>query len=124
MHKYDYVQQDDMEHPFAFLTTANKDMVYFDQAIKVPGFKAYSTVPVVYCKDFEDNSGTLELTRVPKLRPQSKHINTTYHHFREHVRKDIIRVFPIGASDQLTDMYTKPQEQNLFLRHRKKILGF
>ena len=77
--------------------------------IKNKGFNAYSSVTVVYCKAFEDNSGALELPRVPKLRPRSKHINTTYHHFREHVRKGIIRVFPIGTADQLGDMYTKPQ---------------
>ena len=92
--------------------------------IKERGFKAYSIVPVVYCKAFEYNSGALELSRVPKLFPQSKHINTTYHNFREHVRKGIIRVFPIGTSDQLSDMYINHQDQNLFLRHRKKLLGF
>ena len=86
--------------------------------IKVRGFKAYSIVPVVYFKYFEDNSGTLELARVSKQRPRSKHINTTYHQFREHVRKGIIRVFPIGTADQLTDTYTKARYQNLFLRNR------
>ena len=92
--------------------------------IKVRGFKAYSIVPVVYFKDFEDNSGMLELARVPKQRPRSKHINTTYHHLHEHVRKGIIRVLPIVTSYQLADMYTKSQEQNIFLKHRKKLLGF
>jgi hypothetical protein len=32
------------------------------------------TKPYVYCKVFEDNSGALELARLPKLRPYTKHI--------------------------------------------------
>ena len=47
------------------------------EKIKEQGFKAYSTVTVVYYKAFEDNSGALELSRVLKLRPRSKYINTT-----------------------------------------------
>jgi hypothetical protein len=35
----------------------------------------------VYCKVVEDNSGTLELARLPKLCPRTKHINVCYHHF-------------------------------------------
>ncbi len=41
------------------------------------------TKPYVYCKVFEDNSVALELARLPKLRPCTKHINVCYHHFRE-----------------------------------------
>ena len=50
------------------------------------GFQVICTAPQVYCKVFEDNSGALELARLPKLRPRTKHINVCYHHFREHMR--------------------------------------
>ena len=30
--------------------------------------------PVVHCKVFEDNSGALEMGRLPKMRPGTKHI--------------------------------------------------
>ena len=53
------------------------------------------TQPYVYCKVFEDNSGALELARLPKLRPCTKHINVCYHHFREHVHNGLIKIFPI-----------------------------
>jgi hypothetical protein len=36
--------------------------------------------PVVHCTAFEDNSGELELARLPKMRPQTWHINVKYHH--------------------------------------------
>ncbi len=53
------------------------------------------TKPHVYCKVFEDNSGALELTMLPKLHPRTKHINVCYHHFCKHVRKRLIKIFPI-----------------------------
>ena len=43
--------------------------------------------PRVHCTVFEDNSGALELARLPKIRPRTKHINQAYHHFREHVER-------------------------------------
>ena len=52
------------------------------------------TTPHVYCKVFEDNSGALELARLPKLCPRTKHINVCYHHFREHARSRKVKIFP------------------------------
>jgi hypothetical protein len=63
------------------------------------GFQVICTQPYVYCTIFEDNSGTLELARLPKLHPRTKHINVCYHHFREHVRKELIKIFPINTND-------------------------
>jgi hypothetical protein len=50
------------------------------------GLQVICTAPHVYCKVFKDKSGALELARLPKLRPRTKHINVCYHHFQEHVR--------------------------------------
>ncbi len=86
-------------------------------------FKVICTKPQVYCKVFEDNSGALELARLPKLRPRTKHINICYHHFREHVRLGLIKVLPIGTDDQIADALTKPLSQNAFCRHRKYLCG-
>ncbi len=45
------------------------------QEICGKGFKVVCTEPYVYCKVFEDNSGALELARLPKLCPRTKRIN-------------------------------------------------
>ncbi|KAL7477853.1 hypothetical protein ACHAW6_003644 [Cyclotella cf. meneghiniana] len=37
------------------------------------------------CKAFEDYSRALEMARLPKLQPHTKHVNVCYHHFWEHV---------------------------------------
>ena len=81
------------------------------------------TKPYVYCKVFEDNSGALELARLPKLRPRTKHINVCYHHFREHVRDGSIKIFPVGTADQIADVLTKALAQNDFTRHRMHLCG-
>ena len=83
-----------------------------------------SAVPNVYCKAFEDNSGALELAKTPKMRPRTKHINLVYHHFREHVCKRIIQLFPIDTTNQLADIFTKPLPRDLFVKFREKIMGW
>jgi hypothetical protein len=88
------------------------------------GFYSEEVVPKVHCKAFEDNSGALELAKTPKMRPRTKHINLVYHHFREHVRTGLVTLFHIDTKKQTADMLTKPLDQNLFQRHRKKLLGW
>ena len=88
------------------------------------GFIDTSAVPKIHCKAFEDNIGALELAKVPKMRPRTKHINLVFHHFREHVRKGIVSIHHVSTTLQIADMLTKPLEQNSFLRHRKKLLGW
>ncbi len=91
--------------------------------IKDRGFQVICTQPFVYCKVFEDNSGALELACLPKLHPKTKHINVCYHHFREHVRKGLIKIFSIDTKDQIADALTKALPQNDFTRHCKFMFG-
>ena len=93
------------------------------QEMRERNFNVLCTEPYVYCKVFEDNSGALELARLPKLRPRTKHINVCYHHFREHVRKGLIKIFPVDTKDQIADALTKPLAQNDFQRHRRFMCG-
>ena len=41
--------------------------------------------PKIHCTVIEENSGALELARLPKVHPRTKHINQSFHHFREYV---------------------------------------
>ena len=85
---------------------------------------AVNSVPNVYCKDFEDNSGALELAKAPRMRPRTKYINIVYHHFREHVRIRVIQLFIISSGNQLADIFSKPLPRDLFLKFRKYIMGW
>ena len=91
--------------------------------MKNKDFQVIWTQPNVYCKVFEDNSGALELACLPKLRLRTKHINVCYHHFREHVRKGLVKIFPVDTNNQIADALTKALAQNDFTRHRKFMCG-
>jgi hypothetical protein len=67
----------------------------------------YCTIPKVYNKDFEDNSGALELTKAPKMRSRTKHINLVFLHFRDYVHHGLIVIYPVGTLDQMADIFTK-----------------
>jgi hypothetical protein len=81
-------------------------------------------IPKVYCKVFEDNSGAVELTKVPRMRPRTKHINVKYHHFRQYVYDKSISVVQVTTDEQRADMLTKHVPESLFLRFRKDISGW
>ena len=80
--------------------------------------------PKIHCTVFEDNSGALELARLPKIRPRTKHINQSYHHFREHVERKEIVIESTPTEHQLADILTKPLAEPVFIRHRKDIMGW
>ena len=66
------------------LSMALRDVIPIMQLveeIKSKGFPVICELPYVYCKAFEDNSGALELARLPKMRPRTKHINQCYDPF-------------------------------------------
>jgi hypothetical protein len=83
-----------------------------------------ATTPVVHCKAFEDNSGAVELARVPKMRPRTKHINTKYHHFRKYVSDGLIKVQQVATADQIADILTKNLCRVLFIKFRRLISGW
>ena len=74
------------------------------------------------CTAFEDNSGALHMAKFHKMRPRTKHINQVYHHFRSHVRDGKISIHAISTTDQIADIFTKPLDQNSFVRLRRKYL--
>jgi hypothetical protein len=96
----------------------------FLKEIEEKGIVEVSHVPDVYCKVFEDNSGALELARVPKMRPRTRHLNLGVHHFLEHVKDGTIHVIPTSSEEQPADIMTKPVEQNLFQKHRHFLMGW
>ena len=92
--------------------------------LKAKDFQGEYIPPIVKCKAFEDNSGALELALVPKMRPRTKHINITYHHFRKYVKDKEITVHPIDTSEQRADILTKPLNEKTFSYLRKLIMGW
>ncbi len=80
--------------------------------------------PVVRCKAFEDNSGALELARLPKMRPRTKHINVKYHHFREAVALGRVTILHVPTEKQFGDLLTKNLPRDQFTILRERIMGW
>ena len=99
-------------------------MMQFIKEIQDSGFKVPTSTPVVHCRLFEDNSGALELARIPKLRSRTKHVNLKYHHFRSFVHKSLISIHHIGTLEQPADVMTKPLGEDDFKRHRFTLMGW
>ena len=78
------------------------------------GVQINSLPPKIHCTVFEDNSGALELARLPKMRPRMKHINQSFHHFREYVECQEIQVQATPTEEQLADILMKPLPENSF----------
>ena len=80
--------------------------------------------PKIHCTVFEDNSGALELARLPKMRPRTKHINQSFHHFREYVERREIQIQFTPTKKQIADILTKPLPEASFVTHRQSIMGW
>jgi hypothetical protein len=91
-----------MEAEYIAMSQSLQDVLpimFLVQEICKKGFQVICLKPYVYCKVFEDNSGALELAWLPKLCPCTKHIKVCYHHFCEHIRNGLIKIFPAGNRD-------------------------
>ncbi len=80
--------------------------------------------PLIHCKLFEDNQGAVEMAKVPKMRPRTKHLNIKYHFFRQYVQRGILQVIHISGVDQAADIFTKALDLASFHKHRKHIMGW
>ena len=94
------------------------------EEMKKEGVPISSSNGHIYCRIFEDNSGALEMAKVHKYRPRTKHINVKYHHFRDYVSRGDVKLYPIHTTRQPADILTKPVPVQLLRRHRLQIMGW
>jgi hypothetical protein len=92
--------------------------------LKAANFDLNTAIPTVHCKVFEDNAGAIEMARLPKMRPRTKHLNMKYHHFRNAVSEGRIHIEYIPSKKQLADMLTKAVIIVLFEAMRFGIQGW
>ena len=114
------------ESEYIALSTATRDVkatMYLLEEINEKVVPVIMT-PVVSCRCFEDNSAALEMARIRKLRPRTRHINSVYHHFRNEVANKRLIIQAIGTALQQADIFTKACDKETFERHRKAIFGW
>jgi hypothetical protein len=75
---------------------------------------------------FEDNQACFKLPTYdpPRMTPRSKSIAVKYHWFSEHLMSGIVDICPIASEEQFADIFTKPLFSLIFIRLRKKLLGW
>ncbi len=86
------------------------------------GIPVLTIPPKIHCKVFDYNEGAIELAKVPKMRPRTKHLNIRYHHFREEVKKGNISIYHVGIKEQTADIFTKPLDEACLMKHRVKMM--
>ena len=74
------------------------------------------------CKVFEDNSGAIELAKVDKVRPRTKHINVRYHHFRHLVDSGQLNIEYIPSEENPADILTHPVSLERLEKHVSTLL--
>ncbi len=92
--------------------------------LKGQGYDMLSTHPMIHCQVFEDNSGALKIAKVPKMQPQTKHINIKFHHFQDYVMRGEITLHAISTHSQPADMLTKLLNKPILNHHSATIMGW
>ena len=117
------------EAEYVVLSSALRDQIPIMQLMKEVinrGIDANFTPPRVHSTPFEDSRGAIELMRLPKIRPRTKHINNYYHHIRSYTEGNDpeITIQAVGTEDQLGDMFTKPLPEALFTKFWQRLMGW
>jgi hypothetical protein len=92
--------------------------------MKKQGFPIETAQAKVHCRVFGDNSGALEMAKVHKYRPQTKHLNVRLHHFRDYVERGEVTIHAINTNDQPADFLTKALNDETLTRHRHMVMGW
>ena len=71
---------------------------------------------------FEDNNGSIELDKRPKMRPQTKHVVIKCHRFLSFVAKGVISMLKVNTVEQEADFLTNPLPALLFNYLRGNVL--
>lgn len=115
------------ESEYTGLSYALRDAIPIMQLLKEmkkQGFRINAPQARVHCHIFEDISGALQMARIHKYRPRTKHLNVRLHHFRDFVERKEILIHYINTNDQPANFLTKPLNEENLLQHRRAVLGW
>ena len=90
-------------------------------------FPHFLPSPRFVIKVREDNQSCIAMAQNPKFSPQTKHIAIKYHHFRKHVitqsnPNGFLDIDYCSTDDQISDIFTKPVCDDIFMRLRQMLL--
>ena len=94
------------------------------KGINKKGFITNTKPSKVRCRVFEDNNRALEMAKVHKFQPQTKHLNIKLYHFCKYVNSKQITIHAIKSAQQVADYLAKPINKKTFKRLRKEVMGW
>jgi hypothetical protein len=121
------------EAEYMALSAAAREVIFLVNLLnemRDHGVKLVSTIPRIQCTVYEDNVGAIELSKLPKLRPRTKHLAIQYHHFRSWTVRGLngeepkINVQYVPTNEQEADIFTKPLPRVQFQHLRAKLCGW
>jgi len=121
------------EAEYMALSKAAREVIYLMnlmEELQRNGVKLVTSQPKIQCKMFEDNAGAIELAKLPKLRPRTKHMAIQYHHFRTWTVQGLngeepkIKVEYVPTTLQEADILTKPLPRVQFEKLRLRLCGW
>jgi hypothetical protein len=112
------------ESEYTGLSYALREAIPIMQLQKTMGFPILGANAKMHCKVFKDNSGALEIVKIHKYRPRTKHLNVKLHHFHDYVTQGEITINLIDTKDQLADYLTKPVNVHILRKLRKEVMGW
>jgi hypothetical protein len=59
------------------------------------------------------NAGTIEIVKVPKMKPRVRYLNSKYHHFGDEVRRGANNIYHTRNIDQIAEDQ-QAQPKNIF----------
>jgi len=115
------------------LSAAAREVIYLmnlTDELRSHGVTLITQQPIIQCRVFEDSADAIELAKLPKLRPRTKHLAIQYHHFRSWTVRGLngeepkIKVEYVQTEEQEADIMTKPLPRPQFQNLRKKLCGW
>ena len=68
-----------------------------------------------------DNQSTVKLAHNPVQHSHTKYIDIRHHFLRDHVAKGDITLVEVNTKNQLADIFTKPLDEETFVRLRGEL---
>ena len=101
------------EAEYIALSTASQEAVWLRRLLESVLKKQDKPITL-----YEDNQGTIELTKNPKFHNRTKHIDVSYHYAREQVDNKIISLKYCRTENMLADVMTKGLTKTQFEKFR------
>jgi len=67
---------------------------------------------------YVENSSTIVLAKNPLFHDISKHINIRFHYLRDCITNKEVEVKYVKTQDQVTNIFTKPLKNDIFIKMR------